>query len=918
MINNPQWRKYLHLGFVGFLGVVGVTIFSPETDAQSKIVPDNTLEAESSQIIPNFNGLPIEVVTGGATRGINLFHSFQEFNVSAGRGAYFFVPSATIQNVLARVTGNHPSEILGTLGTFGRSQPNLYLINPNGIIFGRNATLNVGGSFVATTANAIQFPGGAEFSMSSPVTPGNSLLSVHPTAFLFNQIANQGANSIENRGSLLVPNHKSLILLGGRVAPTSESTGQIFMDGGRVGGFNVSRIEIGGLNAPGSVGIKVDGDKLSLNFPQGIARPDIKFVNNSAAATLDIGGDVVVNAHNFSLINNSNLLTSVSRPGNVAAKSGDISINATGNVTLAENSQLTNGASESGNTGNINIFANGNISLTDTSDIGNIALKTGDTGNINIIGRSLNINNGSSIQAIATEGNSGAINIIAGETVSLAGRDIGFITGTLIPSAIISNVSSIDASTGNSVIKPTSGTSSGVNIKAQNLALADGAIISAANRTAGDSGNIKLQVHDSVLLNGAFITSSNLEQANAGDIFITSDRLSLINNSRIESNTFGIGNGGNININSRDIQINNSAIEATVVSFPGIISDAGNAGNINIKTERILLTNLGLISTSSDQPEPGEKFGVGGDINITATDLIEIDAQENQTGFITGITSRTFSNSRGGDITLNTKNLIVRNGGFIAVDAGNNLGGDAGNIFIISQDEVLVKNNSAIRANARQSNGGTINITAKKINLQNNGDIRTELSSGNGRGGNIFLTADTIIALADSDILAFAPEGQGGDITFNTRAVFSDSLFDPQQKSTNRASIQSLNNNRRSDINASGAISGNIIGVPDVSFIQNGLTELQNNFIDTNALIANSCIARSSKTEGSFIITGTTGLPTRPGEAVASSYPTGDVQNVSSSQADNSWQKGDPIVEPEGVYRLANGNLVMSRECSKF
>ncbi|WP_309245585.1 hypothetical protein [Desmonostoc muscorum] len=178
-----------------------------------------------------------------------------------------------------------------------------------------------------------------------------------------------------------------------------------------------------------------------------------------------------------------------------------------------------------------------------------------------------------------------------------------------------------------------------------------------------------------------------------------------------------------------------------------------------------------------------------------------------------------------------------------------------------------------------------------------------------------YVRTDYRDSLSNESHLAFAPEGQGGDITFNTSAVFSDSLFDPRQTLTDRNSFQLLNNNGSSDINASGAISGNIIGVPDISFIQNSLTELQNNPIDTNALIANSCIARSPKQEGTFIITGTGGLPHRPGEAAASSYPTGDVQNVTNNSATSSWKKGDPIVEPEGVYRLANGDLVMSREC---
>jgi large exoprotein involved in heme utilization and adhesion len=241
--------------------------------------------------------------------------------------------------------------------------------------------------------------------------------------------------------------------------------------------------------------------------------------------------------------------------------------------------------------------------------------------------------------------------------------------------------------------------------------------------------------------------------------------------------------------------------------------------------------------------------------------------------------------------------------------------GIAGDINIIATENYTA-NNGFISARAEQAGGGNINITARNISLRNNSDIRTDLSTGKANGGNINLNANTIIALEDSDILAFAPEGQGGNITFNTRALLTAPLYNTTQTSTDANTLQSLTNNNSADINASGAISGNIIGVPDITFIQNSLTELQENPINTDALIANSCIARSSKQEGTFLITGVGGLPTRPGNASASNYSTGDVQNISNDNTTQQWKKGDLIVEPQGVYRLANGDLVMSRECN--
>ncbi|MCG5060680.1 MAG: filamentous hemagglutinin N-terminal domain-containing protein [Limnoraphis sp. WC205] len=107
-------------------------------------------------------------IDGGAVRGGNLFHSFQEFNIREGRGAYFSNPDNII-NILTRVTGGNISEILGTLGVLGNA--NLFLINPAGIVFGPNARLDVGGSFFATTADGILFENGFEFAASNPEAP---------------------------------------------------------------------------------------------------------------------------------------------------------------------------------------------------------------------------------------------------------------------------------------------------------------------------------------------------------------------------------------------------------------------------------------------------------------------------------------------------------------------------------------------------------------------------------------------------------------------------------------------------------------------------------------------------------------------------------------------------------------------------
>jgi filamentous hemagglutinin family protein len=177
--------KYLKSLLIINVFAFNLLFASNVTLAQNIPVPDDTLGNENSRV-ESLGG--IDAITGGAGRGLNLFHSFREFNVGAGRGVYFFAPSAEIQNILARVTGGNRSEILGILGTRvfdgSTTNANLFLINPNGILFGENASLDVGGSFVATTANAVQFGEQGVFSATNPEVP--QLLRVNPSVFLFN------------------------------------------------------------------------------------------------------------------------------------------------------------------------------------------------------------------------------------------------------------------------------------------------------------------------------------------------------------------------------------------------------------------------------------------------------------------------------------------------------------------------------------------------------------------------------------------------------------------------------------------------------------------------------------------------------------------------------------------------------------
>lgn len=177
------------------------------SNATAQITPDNTLGKENSQIRSGkINGIPSTIIEKGARRGANIFHSFSQFNIPEAQGAYFTNPTG-VKNIFSRVTGTTPSNLLGTLGVLGNA--NLFFINPNGIVFGPNAKLDIKGVFTASTADSIVFDNNFEFSASDPQVP--PLLTVNiPVGLSIRDnsmdIAIQGKLATENNLNLSANN----------------------------------------------------------------------------------------------------------------------------------------------------------------------------------------------------------------------------------------------------------------------------------------------------------------------------------------------------------------------------------------------------------------------------------------------------------------------------------------------------------------------------------------------------------------------------------------------------------------------------------------------------------------------------------------------------------------------------------------
>ncbi|RUT10219.1 hypothetical protein DSM106972_007140 [Dulcicalothrix desertica PCC 7102] len=739
---------------------------------QSNIVPDNSLGAESSVVTPNIDilGIKSEQISGGASRGVNLFHSFREFNIKDG-GAYFTNPNG-IENIFGRVTGGNASEILGKLGVLGNA--NLFLINPNGIIFGKNASLDVKGSFVATTANAIKFGNLGFFDASVKNVP-SALLTVNPSAFLFNQISNQPINSIQvNKTSLSVPNDKSLLLVGGDIKLNNSL---LNVPGGRV--------ELGGLLGEGTVGLNNIDNILQLNFPDNVTRASVSLINDSEVyVRASDGGSIALTAQNFNMSGNSRLLAGIeSGLGSINSQAGDIKIDATGTISLTDLSLIANtirpgGIGKAGdiiiNTGSLSLTTGaqlqsrtrgqgsaGNVTITASDTVSfkgvigdggsNSGITTrvespetvGDAGDINITARSVSLTNGAGLQTTSFgQGNAGDVNINARDTVSFDG-----VSNDGRPSLAESNIQR------NAV-----GKGGNVNITTGNLSMKNGATLVTATYGKGNAGSININARDTVSFDGVgrnrgstaavSITQSRTE-GNGGDINITTGSLSVTNGALLDaSNLQGIGNAGNININARDTVsfdgTGSNGVSSTAFSSIEGRGAVGKAGGINITTGLLSLTNGAVLSAVTTVPQDG------GDITLNANTLEAINGGQ--------VVTTSFSSGKAGNINVNVNDNVTLAGkdnsyferiaqfGEVAVAAVGSASGLFANTFEDSTGQ-----------------GGDLNVTSRQILVQDGAQISAS-TSGTGSGGTLSITTGELLVKDQAQITASAPRAQAGQL----------------------------------------------------------------------------------------------------------------------------------------------------------
>ena len=759
----------------------------------------------------------------GQQKSSNLFHSFGNFNVDTGYTATFTGPDGTT-NVIGRVTGGNSSWIDGRLGC-DITGTNLWLLNPFGILFGPNASLNVNGSFHASTADYLQLSDGGVFYTDPSKT--SKLTIAAPSAFGF---LSSKPESIKIEGSSLI-GAESISIIGG----------DIRIEDGFL--FAWDRVNLASLGSPGTVEIVSDGLKVEASNGLGninISNSAIK-VNDGVyiyckqfsldhsditsgsysnirlmaeeRASLDnhseiyTDGDIDIQT-GYLALTNFGLISS--RDGTIYAK--NIRIDRSGIVyipddagsslnidteflTLSNGGQISAATSGTYDGGNVTIKAkdisiDGGFENSNGIHPSNITCQTssiGNAGSLNIDTESLTLSNGGYITAHTSgSGNGGNVTIKA-KDISIDG---GFENSNGIhPSNITCQTSSI-------------GNAGSLNIDTESLTLSNGGYITAHTSGSGNGGNVTIKAKD-ISIDGGFESSNGIftsvitcqteSTGNAGSLNIDTESLTLSNGGWIGSPTFGSGKGGDVTIKARDVLIDggfeiSNGIFYSMISCQTTTGSTGNAGSVNIDTESLTLSKGGQISAST--------YGIGnaGDVTIKAMKVSIDGGFESSNGLYHSMIhcmAGSDSSGKAGNISLQADTLSMSNGGEISVTnygekAGGSIGinvanltmnpgavissastgtGDAGNIIIAANDSMLL-NDAAITVEASKASAGDIKIQTPNLDMTNTSQITASVSGGSGSGGHIDLNVDTLSITEGSRIESnTAGSGSGGNIT---------------------------------------------------------------------------------------------------------------------------------------------------------
>ncbi len=838
MMNNQtnikSSRQYFyHIGIVSGITLSSLSAMPP---AKAQISADTTLPNGQTIVSPGTEKGAF-LIQGGTKAGNNLFHSFDKFSVPTN-GSVVFKNDTSLANIINRVTGTSISNIDGLIKANGNA--NFFLINPNGIIFGPNASLNIGGSFIGSTASSIELDNGDEFSATNPTQP---LLSVsvpqglqfgNQTASIINQSRfhnNRTAlNSVGAPAGLKGADSKTLALIGGNV---ESNAGNITVSGGRLELASVDKNSFVRLKADDPQGFAFDyknvqgfGDiqlsrsVLDVSGPGGgNIQLQGKTVNVNQSGIFAVtspngmknGGEITLRGEQLN-INGSNIqgITFGSVQG------GDVNLEAK-KIAIQAQSVVSAETWNVGKGGKLTIRAD-DLKLTE-SFAGTETKGPGNAGDVLIDSKNLTVQDGAQIVANTLgQGDAGELRVKADNSINLVGEGVK----SPLSSGLFAN-------------KQGSGKSAGITIETGKLQIRDGARISTSTVGSGDGGQIVIQAQEAELRgtsqtgksSGIFSPVEPGATGKGGNISFTTGTLRISDGAQISASTFGQGDAGTISITasksveilSKKTDLQFSGLFAQVEGKQGAPSATGKGGSVFVNTGNLTIqgSKARVSATTAD-------LGLGGNVTINAQNLLVQDGAQIQAAtrgfadagklevtadtiqiiganvFPSALVTSTQGDAAAGNLTVNTKNLFIQDGGRISAstfDAGVGgeinvnatdiqlIGtsateefttglftetqglGDAGTLNI-NTDKLLVTNGAKVSAETTGGLGGSINLIANSLEVSNGGQFRTN-TAGKSDAGNITMQVRDSILLTGTDSGIFASTtadslGNGGKI----------------------------------------------------------------------------------------------------------------------------------------------------------
>jgi filamentous hemagglutinin family protein len=916
----------------------------------AEIIPDNTLPVNST-VTPSAN---IRVIQGGTRRGNNIFHSFKEFSFSVltadttGDTA-FFNNDFRVRNIITRITGGLISNIDGIIQANGTA--NLFFINPNGIVFGQNASLNIGGSFLASTANSLKFADGTEFSATVPQS--SALLTINvPIGLQFNsnpgEIVNKSqGNPLGNSPvGLQVQTGKTLALVGGN----------IFLQGGNLTAPS-GRIELGSVASDGLVNLNEIETGYSLEYSGVKNFGDIQLSQVAIVDTSgESGGAIQLQGRNITLTDASQVFSSTSQKGT----GGTVAINATESVKLSGGASIATFADGEGRGGDVLVKAPNSVELVGTSTDGqffsNIFSQvsegaTGNGGNLTIETRRLLVADGANVATLSLGvGRAGDVLVRTSDSVELAGTN----PDNRFPSILGSQTCtpSIDC-------ESVTGNGGNFTIVTKRLLIRDGARIDASTFGAGQAGDVLIKASNAVDLIGTSPNGQNTSGiftqvaqgaianvGDAGNLTIETKRLTALGGGQISSATFAGGQGGSVTINASDsIKLSGVSTAATRNERrSGIFVSAergasGDAGDLNITTRNLSVENGGEISANNFGPGQGgtatlnvrklvvrdggeiraRSFaaGSGGNLTVNAAESVDVlgSGTIDSETFPSALSTSASASGNAGNLTIITPKLNVQNGAEVTVSATGS--GAAGNLNVTAND--LRLNRGRLTAETNAGKGANISLQNLNLLLMRNQSLISARAFNNANGGNININAAKgfIVAVPrqNNDIIANAFQGQGGKINITTTGIFGFGVR------------KAIPENTTNDIDASSefGLAGTVtINTPDVD-PSRGLIQLPANLVDRSQQIASGCTPGKRLANSSFVTTGRGGIPSNPIEPLSGDNAIAnwivlnpEMENrASSSNLANVFFKNPnshTIVEAQGWIVDANGDIILVAE----